>query len=124
MSCETVTINGIEYIPKIRAEGCKDEAGRKYAIVRSRNQGVMCGYVASIENRTVVLKRARQIWRYSSRFVLPDLAEHGLTKKFESKLSCEMSQDMIMTESCGIMYCTEKAAKSLIEIKAVNNGDE
>ena len=123
MKGKSIIIDGVEYVPKTCDKPHVDDNGLKYAIVRSRNQGVMCGFVKKISGQEVTLKRARQIWRYSSRFVLPDLAEYGLTTKFESKLSCEMSQDMVMLEACGVMFCTEKAAKSLIEIKAVNNDE-
>jgi len=106
-----ITINGEKYIKKTSSN---NEDGLRYAIVRSRNQGVMCGYVVSINGQTVKLKNARQIFKYSSRFVLPDLAEFGLTKKYESKLSCAMSEECLMTEACGVLYCTDIGRDSLI----------
>jgi len=90
-----------------------------YCIVRSREQGVMCGYVKTIIGRTVVLYQARQIWRYDSTFVLPDIAENGMRDPSKVMLSAAMSQQMIMLEACGVLTCTEKAAEQLINIPAV-----
>jgi hypothetical protein len=106
-----ITINGEKYVKKTSST---NDEGLRYAIVRSRNQGVMCGYVISIDGQNVKLKNARQIFKYSSRFVLPDIAEFGLTKKFESQLSCAMSEDCLMTEACGVLYCTDVGRDSLI----------
>ena len=110
---ETITLNNTVYV---RADSTPKPAvldGLKYAIVRSRDQGVMCGFVQSIECRRVTLLHARQMWRWSSRFVLPDIAEFGLTQKFDRKFSAEMSQPVDMLEACGVLYCTEVAMQSL-----------
>lgn len=99
-----------------------DLEGLRYAIVRSRNQGVMSGYVVDIQGQTVKLKRARQLWRYDSSFVLPDMAEHGVRNASECKFSAEMSQPMLMLEACGVIYCTQKGGESIRSVGAVNNG--
>ena len=112
-------IDGIEYV---RADSVSKEPlnldGMDYAIVRSKDQGVMCGYVKSINGRTVVLHQARQIWKYDSYFVLPDIAEKGMRDPDKAMLSVAMSQEMYMLEACGVMICTEEAAKQLIGIPA------
>lgn len=123
---KTIKIDDVEYVRADEAvpkPGRVDEDGNEYAIVRSRDQGVMCGYVVNIDGRRVTLKQARQIYRYSSRFVLTDIAEFGLTTKFESKLSCAMSRDVEMLEACGVLYCTDVGAHSLIECPAQNCDD-
>jgi hypothetical protein len=110
---ETITLNNTVYV---RADSAPKPAvldGLKYAIVRSKDQGVMCGFVQSIEGRRVTLLHARQMWRWSSRFVLPDIAEFGLTQKFDRKFSAEMSQPVDMLEACGVLYCTDTAMQSL-----------
>ena len=118
----TMKINGkdVEYIRKDCVETSKPKTfeGMDYAIVRSRNQGVMCGYVESIEGQTVKLHQARQIWRYDSRFVLVDVAEFGMRYPEKAKMSTAMSQPCIMTEACGVLYCIEAAAENLIGIVA------
>lgn len=122
---EKVVLHGVEYV---RADSVKkarppvDENGYRYAIVRSREQGVMCGYVKEVNGRCVTLLGARQLYYYSSKFVLPDIAEFGLTTKFKSKLSCAMSEEADMLEACGILYCTAEGARSLIEYKAEDHG--
>lgn len=119
---ETIKIDNTEYVRADLAQKDSDElAGLRYAIVRSRDQGVMAGYVESIEGRTVTLRRARQLWRYDSRFVLPDLAEYGVRNAENCRFSCEMSQPMVMLEACGVIYCTEVGGKSIRAVPAVEN---
>lgn len=111
-----ISIDGVDYVPADSVESgvaTPNTEGLNYAIVRSRNQGVVCGFIESIEGQNVVVIKARQMWRWSSRFVLPDVAEHGLTERWERKFSCEMTQPLVMTEACGILYCTDKARDSL-----------
>ena len=116
---ETLMIDEVKYVraDSVRPEPLKLD-GMDYCIVRSRNQGVMCGYVESIEGQAVKLHQARQIWRYDSTFVLADIAEHGMRNPSKAQMSVSMSQLMIMTEACGVYICTDKAAKQLIGIEA------
>ncbi len=113
---DKIIINGITYIPESKATSIHDGMG--YAVVRSRNQGVMCGYVESIDGQCVVLHAARQIWKYNSKFILVEVAEFGMEDDSESKLSVAMSGKCVMTEACGILYCTDVAKNNLIGIKA------
>jgi len=116
---KTMMIDDVKYV---RADSVQGEPlklnGMYYAIVRSREQGVMCGYVESVDGRAVKLQRARQIWKYDSTFVLPDVAEHGMRDPSKAMLSVQMSQPCIMLEACGILTCTECAANQLQEIAA------
>ena len=36
----------------------------------------------------------------------------------ECKFSCEMSQQMVMLEACGILFCTAKAANAIRAVPA------
>jgi hypothetical protein len=121
---ETIEINGQRYVreDQILSSEPKELDGLRYAIVRSGNQGVMSGYVVSVEGQSVTLKRARQIWRYDSRFVLADMAEFGVRNADDCKFSTEMSQDAVMLEACGILYCTKVGADSIISVKAQDHG--
>ncbi len=123
MKPETMKIDDVEYVRKdsIQDKEALEEDGLKYAIVRSRNQGVMSGFVKSINGQHVELVKARQLWRWSSKFVLVDMAEYGPTDKWESKFSCESSQPVILLEACGVLYCTLEAAKKIREVKAIEN---
>ena len=110
----TIKIDEVEYVRADELPAPAENAeGLRYAIVRSRDQGVMSGFVQSVEGQQVTLLRARQLWRWSSRFVLTDLAEFGPTYKWECKFSCEASQPTVMLEACGILYCTEAAANAI-----------
>ena len=110
----TIKIDDVTYVREDAVDAPAQNAeGLRYAIVRSRDQGVMAGFVESVEGRQVTLLRARQLWRWSSRFVLTDLAEFGPTDKWECKFSCEASQPTVMLEACGILYCTEAAASAI-----------
>lgn len=121
INAEKITINGINYI---REDSIKqsnpfvNKEGFRYAIVRSKDQGVMCGFIKEIVGKQVVLLQARQMFRWDSDFVLPDIAEKGVRNSAKCKFSCEMSQDMIFLEACGVLYCTEKAAKELMGVPA------
>ena len=116
---ETIKIDDTEYVRSDRIPaGTKTLSGMDYCIVRSRAQGVMCGYVESIHGRTVTLYQARQIWKYDSTFVLVDVAEHGMRDPKKAKLSIAASNPVIMLEACGVLTCTLKSATQLIGIEA------
>ncbi len=116
---ETIKIDDVEYIrsDKVHAYPLRFE-GMEYCIVRSRDQGVMCGYVEDITGRTVKLHQARQIFTYDSTFVLADVAEHGMKDPAKAQLSVPMSLPMYMLEACGVYTCTSAAAAQIINIKA------
>lgn len=108
---KTITINGIEYVEKSTAERAPvDVSGMTYCIVRSRDQGVVCGYVdkpTEITGRAVTVHCARQIWQYDSAFVLMDLAEKGPRDPAKMRMSCELSAPFRMLEACGIYPCAD-----------------
>jgi len=119
MQPETMMIDDVKYIRADSVESKpKTHEGMDYCIVRSREQGVMCGYVESIQGRMVKLHQARQIWKYDSTFVLVDIAEHGMRDPNKAKLSIALSQPLIMLEACAVMVCTSMAAEQLINIEA------
>lgn len=116
---KTMQINNVKYI---REDAVKEQDvntdGLKYVIVRSRDQGVMSGYLVGYEGRAVTLRKARQVWRYDSKFVLTDFAEYGPRNASNCKLSCEVSGDTIMLEACAIIPCTKDGGSKIREIKA------
>ena len=122
MTVMTVMIDGesVEYIRKDSSTPDMPE-GLEYAIVRSREQGVMCGYIESIggpEGRSVTLRGARQMWSWDSKFVLPDVAEYGPASEEGCRFSVAMSRPALVLAACGIMYCTEEAGAALRAITA------
>jgi len=115
----TIKIDEVEYVRKDQARPSRNTAGMDYCIIRSREQGVMCGYVEAINGRSVKLHSARQIWAYDSTFVLPDIAEHGPRNASKMQMSVAMSQPMIMLEACGVLTCTANAAEALRQVPAM-----
>lgn len=110
--------DGTKYI---RSDLGRDSAitdGLCYVIVRSRNQGVMCGYLVSYEGQCVTLHNARQMYEWDSSFLLPDMAELGPRNAGACRFSAPMSKLMIMTEACGILQCSEKATKEILDVPA------
>ncbi len=110
----TITINGIEYVEKSAAQHAEvDCSGMTYCIVRSRDQGVICGYVdkpTEITGRAVTVHSARQIWAWDSSFVLMDLAENGPRDASKMKMSTALSVPFRMLEACGIYPCADGGA--------------
>jgi hypothetical protein len=111
-----ITIDGVDYIRVPSAPSDAPE-GLRYAIVRSRDQGVMSGYVQSVDGRRVTLLLARQMWRWHSSFVLPDAATIGVVTG-GCKFSCEMSEPTEMLEACGVLYCSRVAEQAIRAVSA------
>lgn len=120
---KTITLDGVDYVRKdqIKSTAPDELDGLKYAVVRSRNQGVMSGYVVDISGQVVTLKRARQLWKWNSKFTLVELAESGVNLSDNCKFSEESSQEVIMLEACGVIYCSETGGQSIRSQKAYSN---
>ena len=104
----TIKLNDIEYV---RKDQTTPAPSGDYVIVRSRDQGVMCGYLKAIDGRQVTITQARQIWSWSTKaLALPDLALHGV--RGTARMSAP-APEVIFLEACGVLRCTEAAAKSL-----------
>lgn len=117
---ESITINNIEYVRKDSiSQKDTNIDGLDYVIVRSREQGVMSGYLVGYEGCTVTLKKARQLWRYDSRFVLPDLAEFGPRDASKCKFSAPTTAgDTVIFNACGIIPCTAIGGNGIRDVKA------
>jgi len=115
----TIKIDDVEYV---RADSFQQSDpdvldGKPYVIVRSRNQGVMSGYLDGYEGQVVRLSRARQLWKWHTGFLLPEMAEQG-PKAGGCMFSCEMTQQAILLEACGILFCTAQAGKAIRAVPA------
>lgn len=115
---KTIDLDGVKYVRQDQIPSSDELNGLRYAVVRSRNQGVMAGYVVSIEGQAVTLKRARQLWRWNSKFTLVELATSGVNEESECKFSEENANDVIMLEACGVIYCSVVGGDSIRKIKS------
>jgi hypothetical protein len=120
MDTNRMMINGVEYIrvDAVVVPAQHQVDGLRYAIVRSRDQGVMCGYVEGIDGRRVTLRQARQIYAYDSYFVLIEIAEFGPRNPGRMRMSVAMSETSEMLEACGVLYCTDTAGEALRSVEA------
>ena len=79
----------------------------------------MAGYVEAIggiNGRTVKLREARQLYRWSSTFVLVELASLGPRRMQEQRYSAPSAIPILMLEACGIIPCSDEAARMIREI--------
>jgi len=118
MKQETIMIDNVKYVREdsisktnILAENVD---GLEYAIVRSRNHGVLAGYIESFEGQTVKLKNCRRIWKFVGCETLEEMSVYG-TKKINQCRIAPLVQKEVMLEACGIIYCTEEAKKCIEE---------
>jgi hypothetical protein len=86
----------------------------KYVIVRCRDAGVHAGTLVSRDDRACELKDSRRLWYWkpaNKGAFLSGVATEGLHS--DSKVGAPV--DIVLTENCEIIGCTEKAAKSIAE---------
>lgn len=106
----SVEINGVKYVPEdslLEINHSDDD----YVIVRSRDQGVMCGYLVKINGRQVELTQCRQLWAWRGQALcLPDIQRYGI--RGTARMSA-VGPSVILLEACGVLRCTEEAAQSL-----------
>lgn len=90
----------------------------KYVIVRSRNEGVNCGFLVAANNRVVVLKDARRLYFHRPKDVnlswYEGVSESGLSD--DSKISSPVIEKIIV-EDYSITICSDIAKESLINAK-------
>jgi len=92
----------------------------KYAIVRSRNEGVNAGIIVDADETGVVVKDARRLWRHKPKDISMSWYEgvsvSGVSK--DSRISNPVLEKTII-EDYSITLCTDVAEKSIRE--AVTN---
>lgn len=86
----------------------------KYAIIRSRNEGINAGEIIAADSTGVVLKNARRIWYHKpaskSESWYEGVANHGLSD--DSKVSGAVSEKAII-EDYSITLCSDIARQSI-----------
>ena len=109
----TIKINGVEYISK---NSLPEKASENYVIVRTYSAGVFAGELEKREGREVILRNVRRLWYWDGAASLSQLAMEGVKKPENCKFPCELDK-IILTEAIEIIPCTEKAIKSIKEVK-------
>jgi len=87
----------------------------RFCIVRSRDQGVVCGIVRAVAGRTVELSDARQIHYWSTAAdgkTLYTLFEVSLYGAGVARIS-QPIEEFTMMDACGIYPCTPEAEEDL-----------
>ena len=86
-------------------------------IVRSRDAGVLCGYLEKYSGSTVHLNHARQMWQWKAlkAGTLLDCAQHGVAVN-GSKFSTPV-ESIIIFNACAIIDCTAEAVDTFGAVK-------
>ena len=120
MSEKSITVDGIEYVPKgseVTKLAKKSKEGLSYCIVRTYSAGVWAGWIDTKEKHLCQeVFEARRLWRWWSEFTLSALAVHGgrSDKDAENKYAMPVER-VILKEVIEVIPCTEKAKKYIIE---------
>ena len=111
MSCNIneIEINGEKYVKEIRTNS-------DYKIVRTYSAGVFAGYLESRNGREVTLTNARRIWHWEGAATLSELAQQGTSNPKDCKFPAEVDR-ILLLEAIEILDVTEKAKKSIEEVK-------
>lgn len=87
----------------------------KYVVVRCRDAGVHAGILAAKDGRECTLTASRRLWYWkpaNKAAFLSGVAVEGLDHK-TSKIGAPV--DIVLTENCEIIACSDKAASSIAE---------
>ena len=88
----------------------------KYCMVRTYSAGVFAGTIEERNGKEVRLLNARRIWYWDGAASLSQLAMEGTSKPENCKFPVEVSE-VLLTEVIEIIPITEKAKKSIEEVK-------
>jgi len=106
----SISINGIEYVPKESA--CPVVDGMKYVIVRTYSAGVFAGYFESRNGNEVVMRNARRLWYWDGAASLSQLAMSGTSKPQNCKFPIAVNRVELLN-AIEILDCTDNAKKSI-----------
>tara|TARA_R100001530_G_scaffold13251_1_gene12239 strand:- start:288 stop:659 length:372 start_codon:yes stop_codon:yes gene_type:complete len=114
---KTVTIGGVEYIPKdsisfTRAKGLDD---MPYVIVRTYSAGVFAGYLEKKKDQNAIMRNARRLWYWDGAASLSQLAMEGVSKPEKCKFPCEVDK-IELDQVIEVIECTQKAKDSIASV--------
>lgn len=86
----------------------------KYAIIRSRNEGINAGLILAADHTGVVLGNARRLWHHRPKVTTESwyegVANHGLSS--DSRVSGVATQKAII-EDYSVTVCSDEARQSI-----------
>ena len=90
----------------------------EFCIVRCRDAGVHMGTVEAQSDRSCLLRDARRLWRWTERFTLNEVANHGAGE--ESRIS-EPVDTVLLVEICEVIPVVSQTA--VANLKRSRNGE-
>ncbi len=111
-----VEINGVTYTRKGGDTPAASVDGMEYVIVRTYSAGVFAGYLKDRAGKEVRIVNARRLWYWDGAASLSQLANEGVTKPNTCKFAVPV-REILVTEMVEMLPVTEKAQKSIGEVK-------
>ena len=120
---KTITIDGIEYVPKgsEKSTPVTPLKGLKYVIVRTYSAGVFAGYLKSRKAKEGIMLHSRRLWFWKGAASLSQLAVDGVSEPNECKFPCEIEGEHELTEIIEVIPCTKKAQDSIKNVPIWEN---
>ena len=103
--------NALEIAALLSGDDVAKAEGGRAVIVRSRDAGVVYGYLDRLDGSTVYLSKGRQMWSWTAAEggTLIDCANHGVK---DGKFST-MGGPVIVIGACAVIDVSQKAIASL-----------
>ena len=118
MQPKTMMIDNVKYVREDSIDRlAMNTDGLKFVVTRSVNAGVHVGYLSSVDGKEVTLFNSIRIWYWKGAASLSQLAVDGVNKADECKFAVPVSE-IFLSDVCEVIYCTDKAMKSLQGVKA------
>jgi len=118
---QSVMIGGIEYVPKGEVKTVAESLdGMPFVIVRTYSAGVYFGYLKEEKKDECILANARNVWYWSGAASLLQMANEGVNKPNDCKLTQEVAE-IKLKGVIAILKCTKEAQDNLSSVKIWSN---
>lgn len=94
----------------------KNKYEGKYYIVRCDRTGVFAGEIKERKGHEVLIKNVRRLWYWNGACSLSELATNGTQRPDNCKFSVVVDEIEVL-DAIEIIECTDKAEKSIKEVK-------
>lgn len=114
MNIDNFTLGQLKEITNMfnKSESKFKKEDMRYVIVRTYSAGVFAGNFESRNEREVVLRNARRLWKWSGANCLSDLSVDGVKNPNDCKFPCEVDRVELL-ETIEILDVTKKAEESI-----------